>query len=276
METFLDWLVNERRQELVPQEVLDGYEQGFRQALVQLLGKVRDSVLREKFQAMLNCPIKDARGQCRSFTDYILSALVRHGIHRQADIDDALSYVYQTMMLDKKTTGEPKATVFGSFDADRAYGTEGNPLEARFKTAVGNAIRNIASGRIPRLLNTKPKGTVSIGQGRDNMPGTMSPDQIASRPDSHAGLAELVNDIKLLLRRKEKAYGLPLVALFYAIIAGQRTAEQRQQFGDRKTRVGRQVITQTIKDYAESSGNHYLFQLLQRIEGGRLLEHPTP
>jgi len=58
----LDWLVNERQQDLVPQEVLDGYEQGFKQALVQLLGKVRDSVLREKFQAMLNCPIKDARG----------------------------------------------------------------------------------------------------------------------------------------------------------------------------------------------------------------------
>jgi len=48
----------------------------------------------------------------------------------------------------------------------------------------------------------------------------VSPDQIASRPDSHAGLAELVNDIKLMLRRKEKAYGLPLVALFYSIIAG--------------------------------------------------------
>ena len=267
MQDFWEWLVAERRQELVPQEVLDGYEHGFRRALEQLMGSVEDPILQDKFREMLDCPIKDSRGRCRSFTDYILAALVRHGIHKEADVEDVLSYVYQTMMHNKKVTGEPKATVFGSFDANRPYGSQGNPLEARFKVAVGNAIRNIAAGRIPRLFNVerRPQGTVSIGQGRGDQAGAISPDAIPARSDTR-GLGELISDIKLLLQRKEAAYGLPITALFDSMMAGQNQAEQRKQFGDRATKIGRQVIVQTITDYAESSGNHYLLQLLRRLE----------
>lgn len=267
MQNFWEWLLGERRQELVPQEVLDGYEHGFRRALEQLMNRVEDPVLQDKFREMLDCPIKDAKGRCRSFTGYIVSALVRHGIHREADVEDILSYIYEKMMHDKKVSGEPKATVFGSFDANRPYGSQGNPLEARFKVAVGNAIRNIAAGRIPRLLNTerRPQGTVSIGQGRGDQAGAISPDAISSRSDAR-GLGELVSDLKLLLHRKEAAYGLPITALFDSMLSGQNQAEQRKQFGDKAAKIGRQVIVQTIKDYAESSGNHYLLQLLQRLE----------
>lgn len=268
MQTFWNWLLAERRQELVPQEVLDGYEHGFRHALEQLMNKVQDPILRDKFRQMLDCPIKDAKGRCRSFTDYIVAALVRHGIHKEADVEDVLSYVYQTMMHDRKITGEPKATVFGSFDAGRAYSPQGNPLEARFKTAVGNAIRNITAGRIPRLFNTerRSQGTIAIGQGRGDQPGSISPDAISSRPNSESDLDELVGDIRMLLRRKEAAYGLRLLDLFNSMTMGKSQAEQRKQFGDRAVKVGRQVIVQTIKDYAESTGNHYLLQLLRRLE----------
>lgn len=268
MQTFWQWLLAERRQDLVPQEVLDGYEHGFRRALEQLMNKVQDPVLRDKFAKMLDCPVKDAKGRCRSFTDYIVAALVRHGIHKEADVEDVLSYVYQTMMHDRKITGEPKATVFGSFDANRPYGPLGNPLEARFKTAVGNAIRNIAAGRIPRLFNAerRPQGTIAIGQGRGDQTGSISPDALPSRADSHADLGELVADIRMLLRRKEASYGLPLADLFNSMMMGQNQAEQGKEYGDRAVKVGRQVIVQTIKDYAQSTGNHYLLQLLRRLE----------
>jgi hypothetical protein len=211
MQTFWEWLLAERRQELVPQEVLDGYEHGFLRALERLTSNVQDPILKDKFQQMLDCPIKDARGRCRSFTDYIVGSLVRQGIHKEADVEDVLSYVYQTMMHDRKVTGEPKATVFGSFKADRAYSPQGNPLEARFKVAVGNAIRNIAAGRIPRLFNTerRPQGTISIRQSRGDQAGTISPEKIPARPNDQAGLGELLSDIRLLLHRKEAAYGLP-------------------------------------------------------------------
>lgn len=267
MRTFVELLIEEGRRELVPPEVLAGYERGFKQALVQLLGRVQDPVLRAKFQAMLDCPIRDARGRCSSFTGYILGALVRHGVHRQADLEDVLSYIYSMMMLPQKDNGEPRATIFGGFDADRNPASEGNPLEARFRVAVGNAVRNIASGRIPRLLNTggRPQGTMSIGQGRGD-PGTVSHDEIRGRPDNQAGVGELIGDINVLLQLKEAAYGLPLVALFNAMMAGQRMAEQRKRFGDLVARTGRQIIIQTIKDYATSSGNHYLLQLLQRLK----------
>src|SRR5262249_39080256 len=39
-----------------------------------------------------------------------------------------------------------------------------------------------------------------------------------------------------------------------------------EKFGDRKTRVGRQVIVQTIQDYAEKTGNFRLLHLLKQFE----------
>ena len=149
---------------------------------------------------------------------------MRNQIHRVADVEEALSYIYQTMMLDKKINGEPKATVFGSFNFDRPIGS-GNPLEARFKVAVSNAIRNIASGRIRRLLHT-PSGTISA----DDMP---------SRPDHDQAFGELIRDISSLLARKEKETKLPLIGLFNAMVAGESTAEQRRLFGARAASVGR-------------------------------------
>jgi hypothetical protein len=156
---------------------------------------------------MLDCPIKDSQGRCHSFTDYIIGALVRHQIHRSADIEDGLNYVYSTMMMDTKLTGQPKSTLFGGFNLGRPYRPDGNPLEARFKTSVANAIRNIASGRISRLATTanRPQGSIHISSGRSRQgerAGTISADELPGRPDAHRGLAELVADIKSLLTKK--------------------------------------------------------------------------
>ena len=181
--------VVEQRRELVPQSVLDSYEVGFRDALKKLLGKVKDPVLGAKFRGMLDCPIKDSQGRCHTFTGYIVSALVRNQIHHVADVEEALNYIYQTMMFDKKINGAPKATVFGSFNFDRDIGS-GNPLEARFKVAVSNAIRNIGSGRIRRLLKTTS--------------ATISADDVPSRRDHDQAFGELIRDISSLLAEKTR------------------------------------------------------------------------
>jgi hypothetical protein len=92
----------------------------------------------------------------------------------------------------------------------------------------------------------------------------ISPDKIASRP--HDGdLGDLVDDIEELLRRQDSS-GMPLTALFRAMMAGQTTEQQRQQFGDRKARTGRHIIIQTIEDYARSSDNHSLSRLLAKLK----------
>jgi hypothetical protein len=219
---------------------------------------------------MLDCPIKDSQGHCRSFTDYIVSSLMRNQIHRRGDIEEALAYVYENMMMDKKVTGDHKATIFGSFDADRPYSPQGNPLEARFKTAVANAIRNIASGRIARLATTanRPQGSVSISSGRSRgeMAGNISADAIPNRPDATQGVAELVADIASLLARKETEYRLPLNAMFGAMLAGQPSADKRRHFGGSAIKKGKPIIVKTIEQYAKDSGNTYLLGLLSRIE----------
>jgi hypothetical protein len=176
---------------------------------------------------------------------------VRHNIHRTTDIEDSLAYIYQCLMFDKKSNGEPKSTVFGSFNFDRPSGA-GNALEARFKTSVMNAVRNIASGRIRRLLHT-PSSTVSA-------------DEVPSRIDHDQQFSELIRDISGLLMRKEKETNLPLVGLFNAIISGETTAEQRRLFGNRAATIGRRVVIETIKDIARRSGNDHLMGLLAKVD----------
>ena len=213
--------------------------------------RFEDPVLRAKFRGMLDCPIKDSQGRCHTFTGYILSTLVRHQIHRIADVEEALNYIYQTMMFDKKINGAPKATVFGSFNFDRDIGS-GNPLEARFKTAVANAVSNIASGRIRRLLHT-PSGTISA-------------DEIPCRTNHDQAFGELMRDISGLLAKKEKETRLPLAGLFHSMISGEPVTKQRRLFGNRAAVVGRGVILQTIKDFAHHTGDVQMLGLLSKID----------
>lgn len=70
------------------------------------------------------------------------------------------------------------------------------------------------------------------------------------------------------LRQKEPAYGLPLVAVFQAMLAGQRSDGLRQMFGDRTSRTARQVVIQTIEEFARQTENHALLRLLQRFQAG--------
>jgi len=262
---FKEWLLEEKR-DLVSPDVLQQWERGFRQGLETLIRRTSDPDLRAKFEAMRDCPIIDARGHCRSFSDYLLSALLSHGVHRQAEIEDALAYAYESMMSTRKMTGEPKSTVFGGFDETRPRNPNDNPLEARFKTSVGNAVRNIASGRIRRLskVEQRPQGTVSFAVGRTKELGSVSP-EVAARTDG--GLGEMLADLTTLLKRKQQLDpSLPLVDLFQAMLAGETTREQQARFGDRSARLGRQIVVKTIEDYARSTENHALLNLLRRLE----------
>lgn len=272
---FLTWLLTEEQGELVPQSVLQSYEFEFRRALERLIQRTQDAALRQKFEAMLDCPIRDARGVCHSFAEYILSALVRNGIHRRFDIEAALSYVFQQMMMDRSiTTGQPRVTLFAGFDPSQPSGPGDNPLVGRFLTFLKFAIRNIAKNKIPRLANqvTRAQGVISLGQGRlkdADLGVGPAPDDLPARPSTDADMAEMVADITGLLQKKEAASGLPLTALFNAILAGHRTDQQVQQFGDRPTRLMRSIIKDTLQEYGQSSGNYRLLYLLSQFEGFR-------
>ena len=271
MQTFLNWIIAEARQPEVDRSILKGYEIEFKRQLQDLIQRTEDPELRQTFLQMLDCPVRDSSGRCRDFSEYILAALVRNGIHHKYDIEAAMNYILEKMLMDRSVaTGNERPTLFGSFNFDRDFDPHSNPLQARFLTFLANAVRNIRAGRIPRLSKTgqSPSGTLSIGQGRqrEDMAGVVSPDEIAARSSSHDELELLVKDIRGVLQRKEGAYGLPLVSFFNDMMGGMRNAEQRKKYGETKSKNTRQVIIQTIRDYAESSGNFALLQMLKRFE----------
>jgi hypothetical protein len=278
MKTFLEWLgqLVEARQQLVAPTVLQAYDFEFKRALNGLIERTADPVLRQKFQDMIDCPIRDGRGGCRGFSEYILSALVKNGIHNRYDIEAALSYVVEKMLMPVSDTGGTRKSLFTGFVERPSTGF--NPLQARFFKFLQFAVNNIRKGKIPRLSTTerRPQGSVSIGVGRGDDTGTLSPDEIAAPASDEADFGEIVSDITGLLRRKETVSGLPLVALFRAIIAGKNSDEQRAQFGDRITRAARPIIVQVIRGYAESSGNYHLLSLLARFEGFKANQPTLP
>lgn len=271
MKTFWDWLVSEARRPYMEPGVLQAYEDAFQQSLRELIQRTQHPTLRARLQEMLDCPIRDSRGNCRTFTDYIVSALIKNSIHTQYDMEAALGYVFEKMMMSHTELGEPRATVFSGFEERPDY-VQGNPLQARFLKYLQYAVNNIRKGNIPRLRNVeqRPQGTISIGLGRQregDPDGSVSPDEIAARRSTEADLGEMIEDLTSLLRRKEGEHSLPLAALFQGIMAGERTEEQRRRFGDRVARSGRQVIVQTIHDYAYVTGNLQLLNLLHRLQG---------
>jgi hypothetical protein len=221
MKTFWHWLaavIEEARRPDIPGEVLHGYELAFQDQLRGLIRRTQDPRLRAVLTDMLDCPIRDARGNCRSFMDFIVGALIRNGIHHRFDMEAALGYIMEKLLMDKTEKGEPRASLFGGFQERPGY-EGGNPVLARFLKFLEWAINNIRKGKIVRLANVeqRPTGTVSIGLGRkkDADPaGGVSPGDIAARPSPDPGLGEMVADIETLLQKKEPAYGFPLVSLF--------------------------------------------------------------
>lgn len=277
MKTFLGWLaalIVEARWPYIEPGVLQGYEYAFKDQLRRLIQRTENPKLRSKLEQMLDCPIRDSRGQCRSFTDYIYSALLKNGIQHRYDVEAALHYVVAKMLMDKADDGSPRITLFNGFEDRPSQTPDFNPLQARFLKYLQFAVNNIRNGKIPRLANAeqRPHGTISIGQGRtkEGDPANgVSPDEIASRASADADLGEMIEDILGLLRAKEPAYSLPLAALFHAIMAGERSEQQAKRFGDRATKIGRQVILQVMRDYAEKTENHRLLYLLKQFEGFR-------
>ena len=217
MEGFLAWLVLTEDRARVSPGVLRGYEFAFKDQLQRVIHRTQNPALRAELEDMLHCPIRDARGNCKSFTNYIVGTLVKNGVHARYDLEAALAYVVEKMLMERGEHGEPRITVFGGFEERPDY-VGGNPLQARFMKYLHFAVNNIRKNKIPRLADVehRPQGTVSLGQGRSrgsDPAGGVSPDEIVARRSHEADLAELADDLTGLLRRKEIAYPLPLVSL---------------------------------------------------------------
>ena len=195
-------------------------------------------------------------------------ALLKQGISSRYDLEDSLQYVMEKMLMNKGNSGEERSNLFTDFNASRPDSPE--HFRARFLLFVKYAVNGIRAGKIHRLAGVqRPPNTLSIGQGRwksDDPTGDVSPEAIPQQPSTATDLGEMIADIEMLLRKKEPAYGIELGNLFQAIMSGQNSAQQRALFGDRKARLGRQIIIQTIEDYGKSTNNYSLLKILQRLK----------
>ena len=75
MITFWTFLHNitEERQQAVSDSVLQAYDSEFKRALTDLIQRTKNPDLRAKFVDMMQCPLRDSRGKCRGFSEYIVS-----------------------------------------------------------------------------------------------------------------------------------------------------------------------------------------------------------
>ena len=129
--SFGDWLLEERS--LLDPHVLDGYERAFQRQLEALIGRTKDPALRQAFEQMRFCPIQDRNGRCTRFIDYIIGALIRHGVTQQYDVEDSLQRIAFWMLSPVGERGLPKKSLF-DFDEGRPYDLRvGNPLQAIFR-----------------------------------------------------------------------------------------------------------------------------------------------
>ena len=256
---FAEWLFEEERS-LVDPAVLNSYEQAFQRELANLTARTRNPELRQAFQGMQRCPLRNRDGRCFRFVDYIVGSLVRHGCFQQYDLEDSLQRIVFRMLSPVGESGKRRRTVF-DFDESRPFNLAvGNPIAAIFKAYLQNELRAICGGRMPALRKTQRTGTVSIGYGPN---AEVSPDEIPGRAERED--SELTNDItELLLRRSTP--DLPLADLFQSIMRGEGTRVQRNRFGWTKADQGRKIIIQVIHDYARQAQNWGLLRLLDRVQ----------
>jgi hypothetical protein len=257
---FAEWLLAEERS-LVDPSVLDSYEKAFHQKLEELIGRTKAPDLRQAFEAMRRCPIKSMDGRCSRFVDYIMSALVKSGCHRQYDVEGALQRIVFKMIGKTGERGLPHKGVF-DFDESRPYNLRlGNPVQVMFKKYVSNEIRAISMNCIPSIRTIQRPGRFSIGQGSEDA-GMVSPDAIPDRPQSHE--PEMMNDLIELLR-KQSTPNLHLVDLFYSIIRKEGPEVQSRRFGMGQVARGKLMIVRTIEQYARDTQNWHMLRLLDRF-----------
>ena len=263
---FKDWLLAEERQSVDP-HTLRSFERIFEDELERLIQRCQGNpALQRTLEPMRACPVKTASG-CTRWTDYALGAIIRHCAEK-VHLEDAFAYVMFRLLSRTGERGQPRQCLF-DMDPNREYDLNiGNPLLARFRRFLINDVRSIAAGKIRRLMlkpNRMP--TISIAPGRKKGkqgPGSIRAEEIPA-PDTDQKWLELQNDIVSLLNRRSTP-DMPLVDLFYAVLNGTGTREQRKRFGHSVADRGRKIIYDTLLAYARSSGNRHLENLLIRFK----------
>ena len=129
----------------------DGFNDVFRRQLAELLPRVSDARRRTGLEAM----------RAFDFVAYILAALRNVGFGDQRDREEAAHDVIVQLLV------SPGQLFAG-------YGDTSGPMEARFRIAVQNAVRNLLRTRRRRQPMTR---AIGIGHGAGELPTHAIPDR---------------------------------------------------------------------------------------------------
>ena len=202
-----------------------------------------------------------------------VSAFIKNGIQNRYDIESALSYVAEKMLMPTSDSGDPRITLFGGFDEAKPYTPGFNPLQAGF-----HAILEICREQHQERQNSSPSSgrtpstTVASAWGEvmTTTPAPLPPTRLLLELRTKAISARWLKKSPCCSDAKSLLTGCRWFGLLQAIIAGQNTQQQRVRFGDRVTKMARPIIVQKpIRDYAQSSGNDRLLSLLDKFKDFR-------
>jgi hypothetical protein len=235
MHTFWQWLSQLRLRPLDETYVTfdaPQYNQLFDQELEKVIGRVQDPTHREALEGMLGF----------NWIGYI-GASVRHsGFRDYRDGQERIHDIATKLLMGKLFTG---------FD-ERSSG----PMDRRFKTSVGNAIRNMAEleRNRRRLLPTVP-----IDQGCE--PGRITGDD--------DGGEKVIQDFRRLVRRRLGELGTAVLNVRLAggetkSLVGSPVLGSPGKWGIKRTV---QQIKQLSREYAMSLGDPGFVRDIERAMG---------
>ena len=229
--------------------------------------RTRDPALRQEFERMRFCPIQDRNGRCSRFVDYMLGALIRHGINQQYDLEDALQRIVFWMLSPVGERGLPRNSLF-DFDENRPYDLRiGNPLQAIFRQYLSNAVTTIGMGKIPALRRVQyPKQVVHRLRTSRKRSGL--------RHRFRRGDSQPCPELRS--RDAERPIGFASTAFdarrCHWLICSCRSSRARELVCSEAGSViplptrGGKMIVQTISQYAQQTHNWSLLNLLDRIQ----------
>ena len=209
--------------------------------------------------------MKTASG-CTNWTDYALGAIIRHCANK-VHLEDAFAYVMFRLLSRIGERGQPRQVLI-------RYGPQPG-IRSEHRKSAPCPIPPISHQRCPVDCcgkNPSPDAEAKsaanslhqAGAQEGDQEGSIRADEIPAQHTDHNWL-ELQNDIISLLHRRSTP-DMPLVDLFYAVINGTGTREQRKRFGYSRCDRGRKIIYDTLLAYARSSGNRHLENLLIRFK----------
>lgn len=121
-----------------------------RHRMEQLSQQIEDPGLRKQFRSMINCGILNSAGRCQSWGNYILDELVKTGVGNRHDLEEALKFVMNVLLLPRSDRGEKQISLISDFPANRPDSPE--HFRSRFISLVDFAVYTLRAAGIHRPM----------------------------------------------------------------------------------------------------------------------------